>query len=64
MNLNKKKILIIIYEQGPKSRKELSDILGVSKTIIGRYIKQFIEENILVEEKETLKGLVGKPQIK
>lgn len=64
MNLNKKKILIIIHEQGPKSRKELSDILGVSKTIIGRYIKQFIEENILVEEKETLKGLVGKPQIK
>lgn len=64
MNLNKKKILTTIYENGPKSRKELSDILGISKTIIGRYIKQFIEENILIEEKETLKGLVGKPQIK
>lgn len=64
MNLNKKKILITIYKNGAKSRKELSDILGVSKTIIGRYTKQLIEDNILIEEKEKIKGVVGKPQIK
>lgn len=64
MNLNKKKILITIHKFGKKSRKELSDILELSKTIIGRYVGQLIDDNILVEEKETTKGLVGKPQIK
>lgn len=64
MNSNKKKILVTIHKKGCKSRRELSDILGISKTIVGKYVKKFIEDGMLVEEETEVKGALGKPQTK
>ena len=63
MNINERKMLKLIHINGSMSRKELSEKLGLSKTISGKYVNRFIQENLLIEE-EKITGLIGKPQIK
>lgn len=46
---NKKTIISYIYLNGPTSRKNLSDVMGITQAAISKICKELIESNILYE---------------
>ena len=61
MNNTERSILKQIYENEKISRKEIATNLNLSKTIVGKYINNFIKKNYL-NEVLTHEGKIGKPK--
>lgn len=61
MNKTERTILKQLYRGQSLSRKDLADNLSLSKTIVGKYINNFLQRGYLEEEKN-LNGSIGKPQ--
>lgn len=61
--LNKRKILSLIRQQGKSSRQDLVDQMNVSKNTISLIVDELIRHNVLEESGEKEEGRRGRPKV-
>ena len=57
--LNRSRLLQILYDIGPASRTELARIADVAKSTIGSIVQPLIDQGVLVEQEARPSGVVG-----